>query len=375
MLNEEGSRLRSIKGMKWTKYPHDVLPAFVADMDFEPPQKVSEALEDMVRLRDFGYRFVDIDRLIPAWVNWQKTQHGLEVPEGYCKIFTSSIHALEALMVLHTQPDDGVVLFSPVYHPFATAIEQAGRRLVDVPLRESDWTIDMDRFRDSIDEKTRVVLFCQPHNPTGHVFSKAEIHDFAEIADEKDLLVISDEIWSDLILGNKSHLPLADYGTGLRERTVTIGSASKTFNLAGARCSVAHVGHLPTIEKIDLFPEHFLGQPSSFGAAATVAAWTYGKPWLEETKEKLRLNRSYVYDKLKSSDVRMHKPEATYLAWLDFSQTEIFENPAKHLLKEAKVALEPGSKFGAQSGSFARLNFATETEILEEIIERILKAI
>ncbi len=375
MLNEEGSRLRSIKGMKWTKYPHDVLPAFVADMDFEPPQKVSEVLEDMVRLRDFGYRFVDIDRLIPTWVNWQKTQHGLEVPEEDCKIFTSSIHALEAVMVLHTQPGDGVVLFSPVYHPFATAVSQSGRRLMDVPLRESDWTIDMDKFRDSIDGKTRVVLFCQPHNPTGHLFSQTEIRDFAEVVIEKDLLVISDEIWADLIFDEIPHQPLGTYKNNLRERTVTIGSASKSFNLAGARCSVAHIGHSATQEKIDALPEHFLGQPSSFGAAATVAAWTFGKNWLDETKEKLKINRDYAYEQFLKSNVRMDLPQATYLAWLDFSETTISENPSKHLLQEAKVALEPGSKFGSQSSSYARLNFATEPEILEQAIERVLSAI
>ncbi|MEE2682885.1 MAG: aminotransferase class I/II-fold pyridoxal phosphate-dependent enzyme [Actinomycetota bacterium] len=372
---EDGSRLRSIKGMKWTKYPQDVLPAFVADMDFEPPQEVTEALEDMVRLRDFGYRFIDIDRLIPAWVNWQKTQHGLKVPVGDCKIFTSSIHALEAVMVLNTQEGDGVVLFSPVYHPFATAVSESGRRLVDVPLRESDWTIDMDRFRDSIDEKTRVVLFCQPHNPTGHIFSRTEIRDFAEVVIEKDLLVISDEIWADLIFDEMPHQPLGAHHNNLRDRTVTIGSASKSFNLAGARCSVAYIGDSATREKIDALPEHFLGQPSSFGAAATMAAWTFGENWLDETKEKLRINRDYVYEQFLNSSVRMDLPKATYLAWLDFSDTMIRENPSKSLLKEAKVALEPGSKFGSQSNSYARLNFATEPEILEQIIERVLSAI
>jgi len=375
MPSGDGSRLRSIQGMKWTKYPDDVIPAFVADMDFEPPQKVSQVLEEMVRLRDFGYRFVDIDRLIPSWLGWIESQHGLELPEEHCTVFTSSIHALEAVMVLHTQPDDGVVLFSPVYHPFATAIAQAGRRLVDVPLRGSDWRIDVDRFRDSIDARTRVVLFCQPHNPTGHLFSPTEIRDFAEVAIEKDLLVISDEIWADLILDDIPHQPLGDYRNDLRERTVTIGSASKSFNLAGARCSVAHIGHPAIREKIDALPEHFLGQPSSFGAAATVAAWTSGGTWLEATKEKLKENRDYVYDQFLDSSVRMHRPEATYLAWLDFSETIIRENPSKHLLKNAKVALEPGSKFGSQSGSFARLNFATEPEILEQIVERVLSVI
>ena len=159
MFTENTSRLKAIKGLKWTKYPDDVLPAFVADMDFESPIAVTNALEEMVRSRDYGYRFNDIDQLISLWVEWVRGQHGLEIAEDECIVFTSSIQALEAAMMMHTGPGDGVALFSPVYHPFASAVEEAGRRLVDIPLRETDWKIDIDRFRDSIDERTRIVLF------------------------------------------------------------------------------------------------------------------------------------------------------------------------------------------------------------------------
>lgn len=375
VFTENTSRLKAIKGLKWTKYPDDVLPAFVADMDFESPIAVTNALEEMVRSRDYGYRFNDIDQLISLWVEWVRGQHGLEIAEDECIIFTSSIQALEVAMMMHTGPGDGVALFSPVYHPFASAVEDAGRRLVDIPLRETDWKIDIDRFRDSIDERTRIVLFCQPHNPTGHIFTPEELNDFSQVVVEKDLLVISDEIWADLTLGVKPHYPLVDSGDDLRVRTITIGSASKTFNLAGARCSIAHIGHPKILERIHSLPIHFLGQPSSFGAAATAAAWKSGHAWLEETKEIIRANSVYVYDQFLNSNVEMCKPEATYLAWLNFSKTSISENPAKHLLKAGKVALEPGSKFGRQSSSYARLNFATDPEILEEIVKRVIKQI
>ncbi len=377
MNGEDRLRLRSVQGVKWTKYADDVLPAFVADMDFEPPIEVTQALEEMVRLRDYGYRFVDIDALIPTWVNWVRHHHGWEIPEEQCAIFTSSMHALEAVMVTCTQPGDGVVLFSPVYHPFRTAIEGAGRRLVDINLREPDWTIDFEKLKAAIDSRVKVVLFCQPHNPTGHVFSVDEINEFSEIVTANDLVVISDEIWGDLILGGNPHQPLGKVNPALYERTITIGSASKTFNLAGARCSVSHIGHASTREALRILPDHYHGQPSSFGAAAAVAAWTHGEPWLIDIKKQLLRNRDYLYEQIASSDsgVRMHLPEATYLAWIDFSETRIQDNPAKHILKGSKVALEPGEKFGTQSNSFARLNFATTPSILNEIVERVLLAV
>ena len=371
-LRVDLDRLRSIKGMKWTKYEKDVLPAFVADMDFEPPNSAFEALKEMVDMKDFGYKFNHIDHLIPAWTNWISNRDGLKLPEAQCAVFTSSIHALEAVMVLHTKPNDGVALFSPVYHPFAKAVKSAGRKLIDIPLLEEDWTIDIERFSELAKSEIKVVLFCQPHNPTGHLFSEDEITEFAEIVIKQNLLVISDEIWADLIFDGKSHKPLVAHGQELQERIVTVGSASKTFNLAGARCSVAHIGDQSIREKLSEFPEHYFGQPSSFGAAATVAAWESGKSWLQSILRQLHENREFLMKSLTGTDIKMDTPQATYLAWLNFSNTNISQDPSKVILEKGRVALEPGSKFGPQSHSFARLNFATSPEILESIVERIL---
>ena len=374
-LRVDLDRLHSSKGMKWTKYGKDVLPAFVADMDFEPPNSVYEALKEIVDLKDFGYKFNHIDRLIPAWTNWISSRDGLELSEAHCAIFTSSIHALEAVMVLHTKPNDGVALFSPVYHPFAKAVKNAGRKLIDIPLLEEDWTIDIEKFNELAKSEIKVLLFCQPHNPTGHLFSEDEIKQFAEIIIKQNLLVISDEIWADLIFDDKSHKPLAAHGQEIQERIVTVGSASKTFNLAGARCSVAHIGDQSIRKKLSAFPEHYFGQPSSFGAAATVTAWESGKPWLRNTLKQLHENRDFLIKSFAGTNIKMDSPQATYLAWLNFSDTNISQDPSKVILEKGRVALEPGSKFGPQSHSFARLNFATSPEILESIVERILEVL
>ena len=374
-LHVDRDRLHSTKGMKWTKYGKDVLPAFVADMDFEPPSSAYEALKEMVELKDFGYKFNHIDRLIPTWKNWIYRRDGLELPAAHCAVFTSSIHALEAVMVLHTNPNDGVALFSPVYHPFAKAVKSAGRKLIDIPLLEEGWTIDIERFNELAESEIKVVLFCQPHNPTGHLFSADEIKEFAEIVIKHNLLVISDEIWADLVFDSKSHRPLAAHGQEIQERIVTVGSASKTFNLAGARCSVAHIGDQSIRKKLSEFPDHYFGQPSSFGAAATVAAWESGEPWLRNTLKQLHENRDFLVKSFAGTKIKMDLPQATYLAWLNFSNTKISQDPSKVILEKGRVALEPGSKFGAQSNAFARLNFATSPEILESIVERILDVV
>ena len=376
-MEADEQRLRSLKGLKWTKYGPDILPAWVADMDFPPAQEVISVIREMVDLGDFGYRFHDTDLLIPTWCDWIERSHGWRPSADECRTFTSSMHALEAVMVLHSQPGDGVVLFSPIYMPFRTAVEQAGRRVIDVQLQGPDWSFDVQKFEEALDSRTRVVLFCQPHNPTGHVYTQREIDEFATIAADHDLIVISDEIWADITFDGIRHLSLFPNNRDLRDRTVTIGSASKAFNLAGARCCVAHIGAPSTRDGLDKFPDHYFGSNSSFGAAATVAAWTVGEPWLQQVKKKIEHNRNYLHARItkESSGIRMHLPEATYLAWMDFSNTNLSDNPSKALLENAKVALEPGTKFGNQCGSFARLNFATSSEILEAVLNRILDAV
>ena len=376
-MEADQRRLRSLKGLKWSKYGSDVIPAWVADMDFAPSPDVVSAVQEMVDLGDFGYRFHDADQLIPAWCDWVGNSHGWRPPDDECQVFTSSMQALEAVMVLHSQPGDGVVLFSPIYMPFRTAIEQAGRRVIDVQLEAPNWVFDGERFRDALDPKTRVVLFCQPHNPTGHIYTQEEIDDFAEVVEEHDLLVVSDEIWADLTFSGSRHLSLSSSNEKLRDRTVTVGSASKAFNLAGARCCVAHIGPAEMRSELQKYPDHYFGIPSSFGSAVTVAAWTAGKPWLQKAKEQIERNRNYIHRRIieESSGLTMRLPEATYLAWMDFSDTALSDNPSKELLDRARIALEPGEKFGDQCGSFARMNFATSMDIVETLVDRIFETL
>lgn len=368
-------RLRSLAGVKWSKYDDDVLCAWVADMDFDPAPQIKAAVRELVDRGDLGYMALGLAHLTEAWCDWVESRHRWRPPAEEVWQFTGSLHALEAAMVLNTQPGDGVAFFSPIYYPFRAAVQDSGRRVVDIPLTPGTWRIDPERLEAAIDPGTRVILFCQPHNPTGRVFDESELAAVADIAERRDLLVISDEVWADLVHAPNQHLPLAMADERFGDRLITLGSASKAFNITGMRCSLAHVGHPHTRRAFRAFPSHLLGGPSTIGAAATVAAWTRSVSWLDDTMVAITARRDHIAARLEAEapDLHFSVPEATYLGWLDFSATALADDPAQRILAEARVALEPGAKFCPDTaGSFARINYATSEAIVDDIVDRII---
>lgn len=364
-------RARARLGIKWTKHGTEVVPAWVADMDFDPPPAVLATLQGYLRRGDLGYARL-VDDLAPTYASWQREHHGWDPDVEHIRVFTSALHALETALWNTTSPGDGVVVFTPIYYPFLDAIDTSGRRLVDVPLDPNGWRIDPDRLEAAIDADTKVVLFCTPHNPTGRVFDQTEIAAVAEVAERHDLLVISDEIWGDLT-HDVPHRPLAVCDDRFAGRLMTLGSASKTFNIAGLRCAVAHVDHATLNTSLDAMPGHLQGAPSTLGVAATLASWQQCDEWLAELKHTLRDRRDHLRRRLaeRVPAVGFEAPEATYLAWLDFAGTGLGPDPAAFLVDRAGVALSPGPQFGSGGDGFARLNFATSTEILDDMVDRI----
>lgn len=367
-------RLRSIEGVKWQKYGPDVMPAWVADMDLEPAPAIKQAIARMAERGDLGYLALGLEGLTSAWQDWVERRHGWRPPTDEIRQFTGSLHGLEAVMALHTRPGDGVVIFSPIYYPFRMAIEESGRRVVDVPLEEGTWRLDPERLRDAIDARTRLVLFCQPHNPVGRIFDHDEISALADVCEQRDLLVISDEVWADLVHDPNEHLPLYLADERLRERLVTLHSASKAFNLAGLRCALAHVSAPHIRRQFAAFSSHLLGSPSTLGAVGTIAAWNESEWWLDEARAAITARRDRLARRLASEapQVGFAVPQATYLGWLDFRGAGLGDDPAKVLFKEAGVALDQGEKFGEAGRGWARLNFATYEPILDEIVDRIV---
>lgn len=376
MLGAELTRLRSLTGVKWTANDPDVVPSWVADMDFESPPEVTAAMQAILDRGDYGYNMAARDQLITAWGDWQQRHFDWRPPEDECMVFTATLNCMALVLELMTEPGDGVVLFTPIYHPFRDITEDGGRRIVDVPLQGPDWRLDPERFEAAIDPGTKLVMFCNPHNPLGRMFDHDELAAFVEVAQRHDLLVVSDEIWADLTFAD-GHIPLWRDFEGIRERTVTLASASKTFSIAGLRCAVAHVGDPGVRRRFEALPGHFVAGPNTLGAEASLAAWTHGRPWLDEVKAQLLANRDQLAARVASDldGVTMHVPEATYLAWLDFGDSALADDPAGQLLERGGVALNAGAKFSPTATSCARLNFATSPEILDMIIDRIAKTL
>lgn len=370
------SHLRSLTGVKWTRYGPDVLPAWVADMDLSAPDCVVDALEGLVARRDFGYNREALGALPGAFAHWQQARHGWTIDPAEVRVFCDVLHAIDTALWLCTEPGDGVVLLTPIYPPFLNALATTDRRLVEVPLDPEGWRLDPDRLRAAIDDRTRAILLCNPHNPTGRVFDRAELAALAEVATEHDLLLLSDEVWADLVHPGAKHVPLASLGPEVQARTLTISAASKAFNLAGLRCAVAHLGHRGLAAAVEKLPAHLLGAVGTPGAEAALAAWTAGGGWLADLVTHLTARRDQLARRLAADlpEVGFQVPEATYLAWLDFRALGYGDDPATELLDEAKVAMSFGPDFGLRGRGFARLNFATSEPILDQIVDRLATA-
>ncbi len=370
-------RLRSLHGIKWQRDEGDVLAAWVADMDFLPPPPAIEAVRGIAERGDFGYSRAALSQLPEAFASWQERHHGWRPELDKLRMFADVLQAIDLSLWFHTEPGDGIVLFTPVYPPFIRAAEHGGRRLIDCPLdRASGWRLDPDRLEACIDDRTKVILTCNPHNPTGRVFDRSELEAIAEVAERHDLLVLSDEIWADLLHPGSTHIPMALIGPEIAARTITISAASKTFSLAGLRTAIAHMGHVGVADAFDAMPSHAFGGLSTPGCEATLACWTQGESWLTEVRQHLTEQRNRLAVRLAQElpEVGFVLPEATYLNWLDCNPLRLDSDPTAYFTEHG-VALSPGSDFGPLGAGWVRLNAATSSEILDQIIDRMVAAV
>ncbi|MGH7922481.1 MAG: MalY/PatB family protein [Candidatus Dormibacteraceae bacterium] len=368
--------LRAQRGTKWHRYPPDVLPAWVADMDFPVAPAIQRALERIVEQRDYGYALRQPpDTVAAAFGDRMRDRFGWTPDPALVVEVSDLVQAMFACVLAFSAPGDGVALQTPIYPPFLLAVDETGRRRVENPLRDTGdrYDLDLDHLRAALDARTRVLLVCNPHNPSGRVFERRELEALGALAVERDLVVVCDEIHSDLLHTDRPHLPMATLDPAVAERVVTLTSATKSFNIPALRCGVMHFGSQALLDRFSAaIPGRLLGHPGHTGVDATVAAWREGQPWLDLVLERLRENRAQV-DRWVGGQagVSWHPPEATYLAWLDLSALRLQPTPQQWLLDQARVGLNPGESFGAPGTDFARLNFATSPEILEQVLERI----
>jgi cystathionine beta-lyase len=374
-------QLRARRSTKWNKYGSDVLPAWVADMDFAVPDAVQEAIARLVEHRDYGYGAREGDvSLAAAFVEYMRARFGWSPDPELVLPVSELIQGMFTAVMAFSEPGDGVVLQTPIYPPFLMTVEQTGRRMVENRLIPGAERFEMDvaGLPGLIDDRTRVVMVCNPHNPTGRVFEREELLAVGRVAVERDLLIVADEIHADLVYPPRQHVPMAMLGPEIAARTITLTSATKSFNIPGLRCALMYFGSMDLRERFRArFPDRSMGQVGVVGVDATVAAWRHGGEWLEGVLGRLGANRERLTAFLASElpEVGYRKPEGTYLAWLDCNALGLPEPPFQFFLERARVGLSDGAEFGTAGRGCVRLNFATAPEILDQVLERMAGAV
>jgi cystathionine beta-lyase len=369
------------RSAKWHYHPRDVLPAWVAEMDFPLAAPIQTELARLVGTSDVGYPLEDNDTGLPeAFRERMSDRFGWNPDPARVEVLSEVVQGMYIAIEAFTEVGDGAIVQTPIYPPFLSCVGETGRRLIENPLTStgSRLDFDLDALPDLVDATTRIFLLCNPHNPSGRVMLREDLEPIAALALEHDLIVISDEIHADLLYDNRVHIPFASLGPEIAKRTVTLTSASKAFNIPGLRCAIAHFGTADLHQRFNqLYPPHIRGGIGLLGIYASVAAWRWGQPWLDEVVPYLQANRDYALQAFKERipEIEFYSPEATYLAWLDCGALDIEGSPASHFMKHGRVALSGGRRFGAAWDRHVRVNFATSRSILAEIVDRMAKAL
>ncbi len=373
------------ESLKWV-YPRkvlkveDAIPMWVADMDFEAPPAVVEAVKRRAEHGVFGYPLVP-PSFFAAAIGWLERRHGWAVRKKWMAMTPGIVPALNYCVRAFTRPGDPVIIQTPVYHPFYYAIENNGRRVVRNPLRFDGrrYTMDLDDLRTKIDEPGRMLILCSPHNPVGRVWSKEELEALGRIAVERDLLVIADEIHHDLVYRGHRHHVLALLAPELAHQTITCIAPSKTFNTAGLVTAAVVAANPDLLKKFEDEEERSgfdLG--NALGIVAFEAAYTHGEAWLEELLPYLEANVDLIETFLEERvpGVRLVRPEGTYLALLDCHGLGLEPDDLNEFfLKKARVYFSDGKIFGDEAAGFVRINFGCPRPLLAEALERIERAV
>lgn len=372
------------RNAKWRQYPSDVIPAFVADMDFRIAPVIQRAIQHSVDAFDYGYPMRDggdADRVVAtAFVNRMKQACDWSVVEGQVLVLADLVQAIYASIIAFSDPGSRIVVQVPSYPPFREAITTTGRVCVPLPMDTIDesYTFNLDDLNNVVDSNTKIFLLCNPHNPTGRSFTKKELLDILDFVEKHDLIVISDEIHSDLVYPGTRHIPFASLSSSAAARTVTLNSATKSFNIPGLCCAVAYFGSQDLMNRfLERVPARLTGSVNSIGIDATVAAWTEAQPWLDEVIKHLQEMRDHVATTLKREipEIRFQVPEATYLIWLDCSDLHIDGSAFDFFLEHARVGFSRGESFHPECHKFVRMNFATSKEILDELLDRMIAGV
>jgi cystathionine beta-lyase len=370
---------RATESVKWQRYGADVLPLWVADMDFCSPQPVLDALQRRIEHGVFGYP-QELPELRPVLVERLERLYGWRVDPEALILLSGVVNGFNLAVHSTTAPGDGVLAQTPVYYPILYAPGNTGCLLDQMALTrrpDGQYEVDLDRFEATITPRTRIFILCNPHNPVGRVFRREELEAMAEICLRHDLIICSDEIHNDLLFRGHRHLPIATLDGEVAQRTITLMAPSKTFNIAGLQFSVAIVENETLRRQYLAARRGLVPWVNLLGQVAALAAYREGGPWLEAVLDYLEGNRDWLYDYVAEHlpGVTMARPEGTFLAWLDCRRAGLPASPHEFFLERARVALNEGATFGRGGEGFARLNFGCPHATLEQALERMRLAL
>ena len=364
---------------KWkeAEVDREVLPAWIADMDFVVLPEVRRAVQAYADQLVYGYTYAS-DALIESVQDWESSQHGYRFDKDALVFIEGVVPAISTAIQAFTKEGEAVLINTPVYPPFARSVKLNNRRLITNSLVEKDglFEIDFDQLeKELVGEDVKLYILCNPHNPGGRVWEKEVLEKIGHLCQKHGVLLVSDEIHQDLALFGHKHQSFNTIDPAFKDFALILSSATKTFNIAGTKNSYAVIENPKlrvAFQKRQLANNQH--EISGLGYLATEAAYCYGKDWLGELKEVIEDHINYVVDVLgNETKIKVMKPQGTYLVWLDFSACDLTDDRLQELLKnEAKVILNRGLDFGEEGTLHARLNVAMPKSVLEEVCQRIV---
>lgn len=358
----------------------DVLPMWVADMDFRSPPAVIEAIKKQADHGIFGY----VKRpksCNEAVVDWVERRHGWKIDAEWMAFSPGVVTSLNLFALALTQPGDKIIVQPPVYYPFFNIIVNNGRQIVNNPLKftGNNYLMDFENLEKCVGSRTRLMIISSPHNPVGRVWTEEELTELGKLCIDNDIILVSDEVHSDLVLQGYKHIPTALISEEIAQQTITCIAPSKTFNLAGLKTSIIIIPN-PRIRRkyLNILQNLSIGMDNSFGVVAMENAYRYGKEWLDQLLVYLEKNLEFTmkYFKEKIPKIKVIKPEATYLLWLDCRELRLDKVALNNLfIEKAGVWLDDGPMFGIGGEGFQRINIACPLAVLEEGLKRIENAV
>lgn len=358
----------------------DVLPMWVADMDFQTPQPVIDALVDRSKHGIFGYTILD-NKVKDTIANWLERRHNWSIQTDFLSFSPGVVTSIHMAIQAFTEPNDKVLIQTPVYTPFYNVIETHGREVVKNPLikKGNYYHIDFEDFEEKLKSGVKAFVLCSPHNPVGRVWHQDELEKMAKLCLTYHVLLISDEIHGDLTFPGNKHIPVASLSKEISQQTITFMSPSKTFNLAGLQAS-----YIVTADekKRTILTEQLASQGhhmlNTMGNIAMEAAYQHGEVWLDELRNVLDGHRNYVVDMFNqhANELQVVHSEGTYLLWIDCSGLGLDDKSLKtFMIEQAGVGLNAGIEYGKEGNQFMRMNIACPRATLEEGVNRIVKAV